>query len=279
MAILLALISAVAIGGADFVGGRLTAKTSPVSVVAVAGCVDMVLLGLMSWITAADPSAVDLVWASAAGVVGALAFVAFLTALAIGPMTIISPFTALLGVATPFTAGLLAGERPSALAWGGCVLGVIAVGFASAARSHEDAPAPPRPSTLLLAGASGIGFGGFVILLEQTSQNSGVSPIVMARAVGVTLLFGIALMRKQPLLPAPGFRVKSLGMGILQSIATAALIEALHAGSLTLVGVVSSLYPVSTILLAWWLLDEHLDRIHTLGVALALAAVVLIAAG
>lgn len=276
---MLALLSALAIGGADFVGGRLAARTSATAVVMVAGTVDLVLLGILAAATGADPSAADLRWGAIAGIVGALAFVIFLTAMARGPMSIVSPFTALFGVATPLTAGVLAGERPSLLAWIGCASGVAAVVLCSARRGNVAAPTHAGLRTLVLAAVSGIGFGGFVILLEQTAPPSGVAPIVIARAVGCTLLLLLSLTRRQPVLPAVGARLGSLRMGLLQAIATGALISALHAGALTLVGVLSSLYPISTLLLARSLLGERLDRSHQIGVVLALCSVALIAAG
>ena len=279
MAVLLALISSFAIGGADFIGGRLSARTSATAVVTLVGSVDLVLFAVASLVTRPDPSGSDLAWAALAGVLGALSFVAFLRALAKGPMSIVSPFTALVGVATPFVAGLLAGERPSGMAWIGCVLGVIAVGMSAAKRSAPGAPAGAEPATLLLAAASGLGFGGFVIALEQTSTASGVAPIVVVRLVGVALLAVISLTRRLPVLPPRPLRRTAIGMGVLQSVATGALILALHDGALTLVGVVSSLYPVTTVLLATWILGEQLDRLHRIGVALALIAVISIAAG
>lgn len=279
VAVLLALLSAASIGGADFVGGRLAMRTWPVAVVTVAGTVDLVLLGIVSAIVGVDPSRSDIAWAAVGGVVGGVAFAVFLRAMAAGPMSVVSPVTALVGVATPFTAGLVLGERPSTLAWIGCVLGLLAVWLSSATRTAPGAAAAPAPITLVLAAISGLGFGGFVIILEQTSEASGVFPVVVARAVGVVVLAGISLAARRPVLPEPGLRAQALLMGLLQAIATGALILALHEGELTLVGVVSSLYPVTTLLLARGLLGEHLDRLHQLGVAIALVAVVLIAAG
>lgn len=279
MAVLLALLSSIAIGGADFIGGRLSARTSATSVVTMVGSVDLVLFGIASLVTRPVASSSDLAWGALAGVLGALAFAAFLRALAEGPMSIVSPFTALIGVATPFTAGLIAGERPTTIAWIGCVIGVLAVGISAAKRSAPGAPAGAKPATLLLAAVSGFGFGGFVIALEQTSSASGVAPIVIVRAVGVALLAVISLLRRQPILPPRALQPAALGMGVLQTIATGALILALHAGALTIVGVVSSLYPVTTVLLATWILGEQLDRLHRIGVGLALVAVVAIAAG
>lgn len=281
MELVLALTSALSIGGVDFIGGLLTRRTGPAGILTVASAVDVVSLGL-AWVTLGlQPSSADLAWGALAGVIGAVSFIGFLHALARGPMAIVSPVTAIAGVMTPFTAGLIAGERPTPLAWVGCIVGLAAIALTSRPREASDPAAlvPPSRATLLLALASGAGFGGFVIILEQTSSAAGVSPIVVARLAGIVVLASVSLRLRQPVLAPRSLRWPALGMGALQALATAALILALHEGELTIVGVVSSLYPVSTVLLATIILGERLDRTHRLGVAAALVAVGLIAAG
>lgn len=280
MALLLALVSSVAIGGADFLGGRAAARASAISVIALAQTVDLVLLGALAAVLSLDPTAADLWLGAGGGIIGALAFVVFLVALARGPMSLVSPFTALIGVATPFVGGLVRGERPSIVAWAGCLLGALAILITSRPpRSDQEPAREGRGLTLLLAGVSGLGFGSFVVVLDATSRDAGIAPLVSARIAGVSFLVLLALARRVPILPPRVVRNQTLLMGVLETISVGCLIEALHRGDLTLVGVISSLYPVTTVLLATMLLGERLERIHRIGVVLAMVAVGLIAAG
>lgn len=273
----LAVVSSIAIGAADFVGGRAAVRSPATGVVAVAQLVDLVLLSGLAAIGGADPRSSDLLLGAVAGVAGSLAFAVFLMALARGPMSLVSPFTALIGVATPVIVGVALGERPSFVAWIGVVLGIAAIGLTS--RSPRSSVAQTaRGTTLAMAGAAGVGFAAFVIALDATRSAAGLTPLISARVAGVPVLVALVIARKQAW-PSGGVLRAALGVGVLETIAVATLIAALHAGSLVSVSVLSSLYPVATVLLAVTLLHERLDRVHRAGVALAIVALGLIAAG
>lgn len=274
-AIVFAAVSALTIGGADFLGGLLSRRASPVTITAAAQTTDLVLLAIWVAITGPDPNSADLLLGASAGIIGSLAFAGFLDALASGPMSIVSPATAVVGAITPFVVGLLRGERPGVLGLAGCAVGLVAIVLAGAPTRTA---VPLASRTLALVVASGIGFGAFVVLLDETSGASGLSPLLAARAAGVPALLALAWFRRDPLMPARGSRALAGGMGILEFVAVATLLVALRGGPLTVVTIVSSLYPISTIILARIVLGERLTRMRATGIAAALGAVILIAA-
>lgn len=278
LAVFLAVTSALAIGMADFIGGRAARTASPTGLVAMAQAIDLALLLVLTPLFGSDASGRDLWIGAAAGAAGSVAFAIFLAALARGPMSLVSPFTALIGVATPVLAGLWLGERPSTLLWIGVLLGMAAIGLTSTPpRKEGPEPSKGRGKTLFLAALAGLGFAAFVIGLDQTSADAGLAPLVSARAAGLLALVPYMLVRREPW-PSGDQRVAAVQIGLLETLAIAALITALHGGELVPVSVLSSLYPVVTVLLAVMLLQERLERIHRAGVALALVALVIIAA-
>lgn len=273
---ILALISAIAIGGADFLGGKAARSTPATGLVAVVQAIEFALLGIIVMIFGADPQTSDWLLGAVSGVAGSLAFVLFLMALARGPMSLVSPFAALIGVSTPVITGVVLGERPATIAWLGIALGIAAIGMTSLPTSEEDPVESARGTTLLMAGVAGIGFALFVIGLDATTSASGLVPLLAARLTGVSILALIVLVRKERWLEREA-RPVALGVGVLETVAVATLITALHGGSLVLMTVLSSMYPVVTVLLAVTILEERIDRVHKIGVALALLAVGLIA--
>ena len=66
---------------------------------------------------------------------------------------------------------------------------------------------------------------------------------------------------------------------VLDVGANIAMLLALHASLLSLAGVLMSLYPAATVLLAIVVLRERVTRWQAVGMVLALAAVAMIAAG
>jgi drug/metabolite transporter (DMT)-like permease len=273
---LLALASAVTFGASDFFGG-LTARRAPAlaatTLSQVAGLL-IVVPGLLFVPGTASGGAV--VAGAIGGVAGVSGLVIYLRGLAIGPMGVIAPLSALTAAAVPVTAGLVAGERPTLTAVAGIGLGLAAVvlvtgnDLRSALRQGVDGAGP------LLALLAGLGFGVFFVALDASPAGSGWWPLLAARLVAVSLL-AVALWQRGVGLPRDG-RTIALGLatGLLDMAANALFLAATRSGLLSLAALRTSLYPVVVAGLAAGLLRERLDRLQVAGVTACLGAVALI---
>src|SRR6266436_5277287 len=170
------LAASLAWGAGDFSGGLATRRANVFSVVIAAHAIGLVLLVALAlaW-SEPFPSALDLVWGTAAGLAGAVGLAAFYRALAVGRMGITAPVTAVLAAAVPVLFGAFAEGLPQPVQLAGFALALIAVGLIS--RSER---ATGRPEGLGLALLAGLGFGGFLILIGQVSHGAIFWPLVVA---------------------------------------------------------------------------------------------------
>ena len=285
MAAVLALLSAVVYGSGDFVGGLVARRLPPAAVVLRSNAVGLVGLLLIAPLFASDHvGADDLAYGAGGGVVGGLGVLLLYRGLAIGTMSVVAPITAVLAAAVPVGFGLVEGERPSAVALAGIPVALVAI--ALLARDPDDAGPLEGTSAgvLLMALGAGLGFGLFFVGLDKASDDSGMWPLVAGRGASVVLFALIALFVASARVGSSAARQGTtprliLLCGICDSGANALFLLATHQGLLTLVAVLGSLYPASTVVLATTLTHERLARVQVVGVVLALVAVVLIAAG
>ncbi len=276
MAVVLALASAVVYGAADFLGGLASRKTSVFGVVALSQVVGlMALFALLPWL-GGPIDASDLAWGAAAGLAGATGLVVFFRALARGVMSVIAPVTAVTAAAVPVLVGLLGGETIGPWAAAGIGLALIAVVLVSA-EAGLSALRAARPAALAPALVAGSMFGLFFVLVDRTSAEAGLTPLVTARLASVALVAVIALAGRQSLrVSRPALPLVAVS-GLGDMTANALFLLATQAdGQLAIVGVLASLYPVSTVILAQVVLRERLVGAQVAGLLSAVGAVVLI---
>lgn len=273
-AALLALLSSVLWGSADYLGGVLSRTRAAIQVVALSQTIALVVVWLAVVFTGAAIGSTAVIWGMLAGLAGGTALMCFYAALAAGTMGVVAPVSAL-GLIVPVLAGLLAGERPSAVQLAG--IGLAVVGVILASGPELSGGASPRP--LLLAGLAGLGFGLTLLFLAQSTDT--VPTLAMMRVASVGLLVAVLLIARidrgprltRHELPALGFvGVADLGANGLYAVAV-------ESGLLSVVAVLASLYPAVTVLLAWRFGGERLGGLQRAGVGAALVGVVLLAAG
>lgn len=279
MAILLALGCAVVYGAADFLGGLASRKTSVLAVVAFSQIIGLVaLLALLPWL-GGPVEAADLWWGATSGLAGATGLVVFFRTLASGVMSVIAPVTAVTAAAVPVLVGLLTGDRIGAWSAAGIALALAAVVLVSA-EGGLAALRQARPVSLLPALLAGSMFGLFFVLLDRTSDGSGLTPLVTARLASVALVVVLALATRQPLRMTRAALPLVAASGVGDMAANALFLLATQSdGQLAITGVLASLYPVSTVVLAQVVLRERLVGAQVAGIGAAAAAVVLITAG
>ncbi len=278
MAIVFALISAAVYGVADYCGGRVSRVYASALVTLVGQAVSMLLVGaLVLLIGTPFPRDATMWWGMLAGAAGAVGLVSLYHAFAHGAMTVVAPLSAVVGAVLPVIVGLAEGERPEPIAYAGIVAALGAVALVSGAIGERDKPTPaPIVGFALLAGS---GFGILFVALYRTDPDSGLWPLVGARAASVPILLVICLVigaspgrNKRPLLLA-------VLAGFLDMAANVTYLVAVRGGLLSVVAVVSSLYPAGTVLLAFGLDHERVNRWQAAGMVLAVAALVLVTLG
>ncbi len=287
MAIFLSLATAIVYGAADFCGGLASRRTSTVSVVVWSQAYGLLLLAVVLPLLGGRPTAHDLVWGGVCGVAGAAAIGLLYRGLALGTMGVVSPLSAVLGASIPMIYGIVfRAERPAWLAYAGIAAALLAVVCVSAAEpaGGDDAARGPRtgilPAGVLEGLLAGVGFGLFFIALAQTRADAGMYPLLAARVTSVVLLLAGGLIFGGPAavrVARPAIGIVIIG-GTLDMGANILFVLAAHAGMLSIVAVLTSLYPAATVALASVVLRERLGRLQWVGVALALGGAVAIAA-
>jgi drug/metabolite transporter (DMT)-like permease len=281
---LLAFVSSLLYGAADFTGGLATRRAGVLSVVAVSQLSGLILLLLLfPFLPAASPSRADLLWGVSAALAGSVGVALLYHALAIGRMAVVAPTTAVCAVAIPAVVSVLLGERPGPLAVAGIVLGVGSIVLVSQQTEHEAGGRAVRSGSRLPTGvgialASGVAIGLFFLSLARTRPEAGMWPILMSRATSVTLFGGAALAGRRSL-RMPGALWLALVCGVVDMAANGLYLVAARTGPLSVVVTLSSLYPASTVLLARVFLGERLNAWQVAGAGCALAAIALIVSG
>ena len=277
----LGLGSGLAWGAADFFGG-IQSRRLPALTVAfwsqAAGALGLVIALTLG---GTRPPLTGIAWGLAAGVGSGIALVLFYRSLAEGTMSVVAPVSAC-GAVVPVAAAVITGDDPGVLAGLGVVAAIAGVVLVSRTRPVPRAGTGRSRRVLLMALGSALGFGLFYVFVDAGTTGSRGEPlwvIAGARASSLVMLSTIALIGRGSALRWPGRRIGPVALvGIADTGANLLFAYAATSGNLAVVGVLGSLYPVATVVLARWLLGERLSGGQNAGVALALAGVGLLAA-
>ena len=278
MEIVLAAAAAWIYGLGDFCGGRASRRRDSLSVTLVGQLFGLVLLGV-ALVGFADPVApiADWGWGALGGAGGLIGLGLLYYCLANGAMTVVGPLTAVVSAVLPVIVGYALGERPSALALAGIVLALTGIVLVTGAIGTPHVPTPPRIVLLTIIG--GAGFGFMYVCLDQTSDQSGMWPLVSARVVSIGVAAAIVVGRRRRA-GAPGILSGyAVAAGVFDMGANVLFVLATREGLLSLVSVITALYPVSTILLALRFDRERLSRTQGFGLIGVGVAVALVALG
>nr|WP_283631497.1 DMT family transporter [Mycolicibacterium poriferae] len=308
-----ALIAAMSYGVSDFVGGIASRRVAALRVVIISYPVALVVLVAAAAPLGGTMSTPAVVWGLLSGVGQAFGVWWFYAALGSGPISVVSPLTAILVAGLPVGVGLALGERPSALAGVGVVLALIAVVLVSREASDEplarrefgpdeplarrefgpdeplarrefgpDEDVRPHRFTMKVAWltvGAGVAFGMNFVILDQIPTEAKLWPLVLGRVAATVIVLAAALATAN-LARIRGVPLRlALLAGVLDAVATVTSLLALQASLLSLAGVLIALYPAATVLLAIVVLRERVTSWQAVGMVLALSAVALITAG
>ena len=270
------LLSALSWGAADFAGGVASKRNSALTVVfwsQLIGGLVAAAIALARGETGV-PSA-DLIWVVLAGLVGPTALVFFYRGLAAGRMGVVAPIAGVLGAGIPVVVGGVLDGVPAPGQLAGIVVALVSVLLVT--RSSEPAPGIDRGVTHAVV--AGIGFGLFFVFLGRVGPGAVFAPLVVVRLVATGLLACVVLLSHGTWrLARPTYGVV-LVSGALDMGGNLWFHLAAQQGRIDIASVLSSLYPVVTIVLAAAVLRERIGRVQAVGIGAAVIAIVLIAAG
>jgi drug/metabolite transporter (DMT)-like permease len=277
LGILLALSSALAYGAADFIGGVGSRRYSSWPVVLVgqgAGALVMLVAGLM---LPGSPATPDFAWALLAGVGSATGSIFLYRGLARGRMGLVAPISAVGAAVLPVLVGVTLGERPSWLVWVGVFAALPGIWLVSR-ETTSDRPASTR-GALVDGAIAGVGFGVLFIALAQISADAGLLPLAANQLTGAILTMVAATSLRQAWRPCRGVLGWGSASGVLGALGTLAFMVATGATTLGIAGVLTSLYPAVTVLLAASVLGERIGTGQRVGIGICTLAVATLALG
>jgi drug/metabolite transporter (DMT)-like permease len=274
-AIILALASSLCYGVADFLGGLASRKTSAVGVASCTQPLGLVVLLFAFPFFPGHARLEDLAWGGLSGLGYAVGIVLFYVGLTRSRMAIVSPIAAVVGAGVPVLFGYIVGERPVLMASVGVGLAVLAVALLSA-NSEEGGLRLHDPGVVPALG-SGVGFGLSLLFLSRSGHGAGLWALLAAQIVSILGVWTWAALHPRPFHPDRATWMFIVVVSVVGMGGGIAYLFAVRSGLLPVVAVLVSLYPVSTILLAYALLRERLSLPQWVGVLCALGGTALIA--
>lgn len=303
--------SAMVFGAADFLGGLAAKRLGSILATGLAAAVGIAVFILIGLAVPGRWSWEAIAFGALSGVCGAVAIALLYACLAIGPMSILSPLTALVSAVVPLIVAVGYGEAIGTLGWVGLGVGLLAIVFVG----FVPEKGAVRPSTrgILMAVGSGMAIGAFLIVLDLAPDDSGVLPMIANRTTNAAIMLTIAAViavvagvrrtrvrvaaAPDPLAGTPepaadgapraprasrsaGLRIGiwlAVACGVVDAIANGGVLWGVRIGELSIMAVLTALYPIGTIVLARLVLKERIAPIQYVGLVLAMAASALLA--
>ncbi|MFL6090220.1 MAG: DMT family transporter [Aeromicrobium sp.] len=274
MTILLALISAAGWGVSDFFGGTISKRHGPWVTAVAVQLGALAATAVVVAIRGGAPTAADWAWGAATGVGVGVGAAFLFRGLATGRMGVVAPISAIGAAVVPVAVGLGLGERPGRNALLGIAVALPAI-WLIASSSKADGENPRRsgiPDAIL----AGLGFGFGFVCIDHISKPADLAPFMAAQITGLLPVFLVAAVTREPFWPRSRAAWTAAWVGPLGVMANACALWAMQSGMLSIVSVLISLYPATTVALAALVLREHIHRQQYVGLALAAASVTLI---
>ena len=278
MGSLLALLSSVLWGTADYLAGNLSKRFKAIAVTGVSQSFGL-LFGVVCILLFADFIEPNLSMDGyflpgvIAGIAGFIGLVAFYTGLATGRMGVVSPISSL-SVVIPLVFALAQGERPTATQTIGIIIAISGAFMASGPEVRNGLPIKPLMFALIAA----IGFGTALTFIAIGSETDSLHTMTAMRVASVSICILLALRFRTVGGFAKNYIPLLIFIGVADFLANFLLGVATTKGLVSVAMVFGSLFPVVTILLAYKFLHERLQKVQYVGIAFAIGGVILIAA-
>lgn len=274
--VVLSLGAAVLWGMSDF-GGGLLGRRAPILGVLIAtqavGLATALLVGFGRGETV--PVGNDLGLGLIAGCLGAVGVGCLYGGLAAGRMGIVAPVTGVLSAVTPAVVGIVLQGAPAPIVVVGFGLAIIAVIVVSMVPDDGSR----QPTGLPYALVGGVSLGLLSVVLSRIQIEHVFLPLALMRALEIALFLAFVAVRRSAWRMPRSVLGLVLFVGVVDVLGNVAFLTAARIGELSVAAMVSSLYPVVTVILAAAVVREQITRLHAAGVALALLAIALITGG
>ncbi len=281
MGALYALASSVVFGAADFTGGYAARRSPILTVTLISNLAALVIAAVLVAIVGGTVTTATAVWSAAAGMCGLVGIVFLYLGLAEGPARLVSPLSAVIAAIIPVVVGLVGGDQLSPRGLIGMAFALPAIWLVAAGEGGgevgEEASEEPAAErrAVPLAVIAGLGFGLFFVCMAQTADDAGAAPLLIAKTTSTLTVLAVVWVRRKQFTPPDGLLLPA-GAGLLDMTANGLFLSATRQGDLATVSALTNLYPVTTVVLAVIVLHEHLSRVQTLGLILAVTAAVLL---
>ena len=275
LSIIYGILSAATWGAGDFAGGLSSRKIGAYRAVFYADFIGLLILAVAYFVYREPfPSTTGWINSLLAGALGSFGLLILYHSLSIGQMSIAAPVSALFAALLPVIVGAITEGLPSAIQLIGFVLALAAIWLISQGDGKFHIS---RLSDLRFPILAGVGFGSYFIFIHNAAgdPNSFLWPMIISRAAGTVLVFFMVFARRETFVVPHDARGLVLLNATLDLMGNFFYILASKTGRLDIAAVLSSLYPGSTVILAWLLLKEHLSRMQLVGIVFALAAIFL----
>lgn len=286
MTIALALAASVTWGTSDFIAGLLSARLPARTVVTCSQIVALLVISTFVLVAGLPlPPGTWWLWGGLGGLAEGFGLLALYTGLARGKMGVVTPIAGL-GVLVPVSVGLVRGDPVTLLLAAGIALAIVGGVLASgpdvgpgpkAGGASEGKSGTSDSRSILFALVAALGLGTALVCVDLGSRASVVHTLWAMRVASVSAFLVLALCLttrwRLPRRVLPGLLV----VGVADFSATALFSLATTRGQISIASVLASLYPVTTIVLAWLVAKERLRPVQVIGVLAALGGIVLIA--
>jgi drug/metabolite transporter (DMT)-like permease len=277
VAALLALAGALGWGAGDFLGGIAARRLPVLTVLLISQAVG--LAGVTLWVLASGdpfPGAAELLPAAVAGITAMGGLAALYRGFAIGAMGVVAPISAASPI-VPLAVDTANGHVPTPIQWVGVTLVVSGIVVLS---REPSVPGQPRVAAGVgLALLAALGFGVFFLGIDAGADESTAWAVAAARGASVPIVLIAVLATGATLRPERRLLPLLVGVGVFDTSANVLVAAATTAGAVGIVAVLGSLYPITTIALAWLVLGERLGTSKRVGAGTALAGAALVAVG
>lgn len=295
MMLFFGLLTALSFGIADFLGGLVGRKMSPLTLTLYSQSIGSVVIGVSAVFFGGTPDIFDLAWGAAAGAMLGSGFILYYRALSNGRMGVVAAVTGVWTAIIPFVIGYWLGERPSTMAMLGIMLVVVAIALVSSGEKSPDESVLKNSEkkiksvsfyalqrgflaydrSIVQATGAGLWFGLFFVFLGQAQSSSPLWPAAAATvASALTVAVLIPVLKPDLFFDRSNLPIVMV-VGLFQTLGTLTFVIAANLGMLSVAGVAGALSPIPTAILAFLILKERATWVQIIGVAAALTGIVM----
>jgi len=271
---MIALASAAAWGSGDFFGGVASRRVNSLHVTVFGGLVGLAALTAAAVVRGEGaPDARSAAYGVGAGLCGLLGLASLYRGLSLGSSSVVASISTVLAQALPVAYAAVEHGLPGPMQAIGFVLAVIGCLLVTRTGSGDSAS---TAAGVRYGVASGIGFGGFLICINETSSAYTFGSLAVARVALVTAALLVLVLVRRERLERAAATLTAAAAGLLDAFGNVLFLVARQFARLDVVVVLGSLYPIVTILLSRLVFKEHIGRVQWMGIAVCGAAVGLI---